>query len=396
MDTTPASSPSPEPALITWQDGQPFSPRYDDRYHTLSGARAQAEHVFLGGCGLPGAWHAARKDMPKPTDTPKAPNTPKAPDIPGAPGQPSRHQAPQHEPQHEPLHEPHHATTWTILETGFGLGLNFLSTWAAWNRACAPGNPDNPDNPDDPDNPDNPDDLVNPDDRARFPEPPAPSCPHASPSPCLRFVSTEAHPVRAEDIRRAAADDPVLEPLAARLAEAWPDDAASLPFVHLRLALPGKASHGNDTSHGNGTSHDSGASHGHPHGNPAEEASTRDEPAHGELELLILLGDTTQALDAWYRQHGSLEADSIFLDGFDPRKNPAMWSETTLRAIARHGRPGTRIATWCVARSVRDALTTAGFRWQKRAGLPPKRHCLTGVLGPSPAERPVHPGRPEV
>ena len=108
------------PALITWQDGQPFSPLYGDRYHTLSGARAQAEHVFLGGCNLPRAWLSSGR--------------------------------------------------WTILETGFGLGLNFLSTWACW-LATRPA--------------------------------PAPATAGHDTRPIrhLRFVSTEAHPVGADDIR---------------------------------------------------------------------------------------------------------------------------------------------------------------------------------------------------
>lgn len=306
VTASPVAAPHAGPALITWQDGQPFSPHYGDRYHTLSGARAQAGHVFLGGCGLPDAWHALWKDTPEKAHQPPQASPHLRPPR-GYQGALPEHDAPP--PELPTLISP---VAWTILETGFGLGLNFLSTWDAWVHTCAA---------------------------------------HA-PSPLrLRFVSTEAHPVRAADIRRAAADDPVLEPLAAQLADAWPDDAASLPFIHLHLAL-----------------------------------ELPDGLAHGTLELLILLGDTTQSLDAWYHQHGSLGADSIFLDGFDPKKNPAMWSETTLRAIARHGRPGARIATWCVARSVRDALDAAGFRWQKCAGLPPKRHCLTGVLGPSLAE----------
>src|SRR6478736_411995 len=63
-------------------DGVPHSPRFSDIYHTESGALAQARHVFLGGCGLPAAW--------------------------------------ANRPQ------------WRILETGFGFGLNFLTTWQAW------------------------------------------------------------------------------------------------------------------------------------------------------------------------------------------------------------------------------------------------------------------------
>ncbi len=62
--------------------GTPFSPEYGDRYHSREGALAQARHVFLGGNDLPARWRSAR--------------------------------------------------AFTVLETGFGLGTNFLATWAAW------------------------------------------------------------------------------------------------------------------------------------------------------------------------------------------------------------------------------------------------------------------------
>ena len=72
-------------ALATPQltsDGTPFSAQYDDVYHSTEGGLAQAHHVFLGGNRLPGAWQGK--------------------------------------------------STFTIVETGFGQGLNFLATWAAW------------------------------------------------------------------------------------------------------------------------------------------------------------------------------------------------------------------------------------------------------------------------
>ena len=73
----------PMPEIVEWQpDGTPRSPRFQDIYRSLAGGLEQARHVFLRGCGLPAAWA----------------------------GQPQ----------------------WRILETGFGLGLNFLAAWRAW------------------------------------------------------------------------------------------------------------------------------------------------------------------------------------------------------------------------------------------------------------------------
>ncbi|MGO4302290.1 bifunctional tRNA (5-methylaminomethyl-2-thiouridine)(34)-methyltransferase MnmD/FAD-dependent 5-carboxymethylaminomethyl-2-thiouridine(34) oxidoreductase MnmC [Cupriavidus sp. RAF12] len=72
-----------EPAEpILSDDGTPYSPRYDDVYHSARGGLAQAHHVFLGGNGLPANWSG--RDQ------------------------------------------------FVIVETGFGQGLNFLATWQAW------------------------------------------------------------------------------------------------------------------------------------------------------------------------------------------------------------------------------------------------------------------------
>ncbi|WP_198087791.1 FAD-dependent 5-carboxymethylaminomethyl-2-thiouridine(34) oxidoreductase MnmC [Variovorax sp. E3] len=126
---------------VTWRaDGVPRSERFDDIYHTETGALAQSRHVFLGGCGLPQAWA----------------------------GQPQ----------------------WLILETGFGLGLNFLTTWQAWR--ADPGRPR-----------------------------------------LLHFVSVEAHPVSADDLLRAAEAYPELAALAGELAAQW---HGLLPGFH-RLAF---------------------------------------------------------------------------------------------------------------------------------------------------------------
>jgi tRNA 5-methylaminomethyl-2-thiouridine biosynthesis bifunctional protein len=63
-------------------DGTPTSPEFGDVYHSAWGGLGQARHVFLAGNGLPGRWRGRRR--------------------------------------------------FTILETGFGLGVNFLATWQAW------------------------------------------------------------------------------------------------------------------------------------------------------------------------------------------------------------------------------------------------------------------------
>ncbi|MDQ0607923.1 tRNA 5-methylaminomethyl-2-thiouridine biosynthesis bifunctional protein [Variovorax sp. W1I1] len=226
---------------VAWPaDGVPRSERFDDIYHTETGALAQARHVFLDGCGLPQAWA----------------------------GQPQ----------------------WRILETGFGLGLNFLTTWQAW-RADAS--------------------------RPRM----------------LHFVSVEAYPVGAGDLLRAAEAYPELASLAGELVAQW---HGLLPGFH-RLAF--------------------------------------DE---GRVLLTLCIGDV-QAMLRGQR----FEADSIFLDGFSPERNPAMWSPDTLKAVSRFARQGTGLATWTYAVEVRDALSQNGFQLERRPGLPPRRDCLGGVFAPA-------------
>ena len=128
----------------------PYSATYQDIYHPAAGAFTQARHVFLAGNGLPERWR--QRDR------------------------------------------------FVVLETGFGLGNNFLATWEAW-RA----------------------------DRSR----------------CKRlvFISIEQHPLTAGDLHLAHAQSPAAD-LASQLVAAWPPlthNLHSLSFengqVQLLLAL---------------------------------------------------------------------------------------------------------------------------------------------------------------
>jgi tRNA 5-methylaminomethyl-2-thiouridine biosynthesis bifunctional protein len=179
---------------------------------------------------------------------------------------------------------------WRILETGFGLGLNFLAAWRAWK--------------DDP-----------------------------NPPRILHFVSIEAFPVSADDIARSAEAYPELAPLAQELAsKCW----GLVPGFH-RLAFE-----------------------------------------QGQVLLTLCVGDVHAML-----REQSFHADSIFLDGFSPDRNAAMWEPATLKALARLCRRGTAIATWTVAGDVRRDLAQCGFQLEKIDGLPPKRHSLRGTYDPA-------------
>lgn len=115
--------------LTTDALGTPISEIYGDIYHSAAGGHDQARHVFLAGNGLPEQWRGRER--------------------------------------------------FVILETGFGLGLNFLATWRAWR-----------------------------DDPQRSRE--------------LHFVSFEKHPFSTDDLARAHAACPEFVPCAEELRQLWP------------------------------------------------------------------------------------------------------------------------------------------------------------------------------
>lgn len=117
-------------------NGVPWAPAYADCYHSASGGLEQARHVFLAGNDLLGGK--------------------------------SRWQG----------------RDFVILETGFGLGLNFLATWQAW---------------------------------------------QAKPGRRLHYVAIEKHPFSPGDLARLHERWPELAPLAQRLQEQWP---LPLPGLH--------------------------------------------------------------------------------------------------------------------------------------------------------------------
>lgn len=120
-------------------DGTPYSPRYADVYHSADGGVVQARHVFLSGNGLPARWSRRR--------------------------------------------------LFTIVETGFGLGLNFLTTWQAWRE-----------------------------DQAR--------------SERLHYVSMELHPFTRADLAVLHAGYEGLADRAGQLRAAWPELVPGMHRLH--------------------------------------------------------------------------------------------------------------------------------------------------------------------
>lgn len=112
-------------ANLDWRDGVPIATRFDDPYYSLEDGMAETAHVFVAGNDLPARFDG---DM-------------------------------------------------AVAELGFGTGLNFLVTWAAWEDKGANG--------------------------------------------ALHFTSFEAFPMALSDMRDALASFPALSDYANRLLGAW-------------------------------------------------------------------------------------------------------------------------------------------------------------------------------
>jgi tRNA 5-methylaminomethyl-2-thiouridine biosynthesis bifunctional protein len=94
-----------------------------------------------------------------------------------------------------------------------------------------------------------------------------------------------------------------------------------------------------------------------------------------KVTLTLFFGDIAEGLPQL-----QLAADAIYLDGFAPAKNPAMWEPRLLRHLGRLAAPGATVATWSVAARVRAALEGAGFAVEKIKGFGTKREMLRGNL----------------
>lgn len=143
----------------------------------------------------------------------------------------------------------------------------------------------------------------------------------------LHFVSVEAEPLTRTVLERVHHAHPGLAPLATELQAAWPDDGDFGGASFARIPL-----------------------------------------CRGRVVLFLLLGDVEARLPAH-----PFAADAWFLDGFAPARNPAMWSETTLGAVAAATVAGGTCATWSVAAAVRERLTAGGFEVSKQPGPMPSR-----------------------
>lgn len=84
----------------------------------------------------------------------------------------------------------------------------------------------------------------------------------------------------------------------------------------------------------------------------------------------------------------NFKVDAWYLDGFDPSRNPKMWSEELFTLISQKSKPNATLATFTVARKIKDRLQKVGFEISKRKGFGKKREMLTArIESPIPASK---------
>jgi tRNA 5-methylaminomethyl-2-thiouridine biosynthesis bifunctional protein len=95
------------------------------------------------------------------------------------------------------------------------------------------------------------------------------------------------------------------------------------------------------------------------------------------VQLTLIFDDAEAAL-----KQLDATVDAIYLDGFSPARNPDIWSPALLAQIKRLSNPGARLATWCVAGKVRQALQQAGFEVERKPGFGHKKERLEARFSP--------------
>ena len=107
------------------------------------------------------------------------------------------------------------------------------------------------------------------------------------------------------------------------------------------------------------------------------------------IVLVLLYNDALPAINSLEsyphneESTAGLKVDAWYMDGFTPTKNSAMWSEQLCQQMARLSKSAATLATFSVARTVRDHLSRAGFRIAKKPGFGEKRDMLTAVYNAS-------------
>ena len=92
------------------------------------------------------------------------------------------------------------------------------------------------------------------------------------------------------------------------------------------------------------------------------------------VRLLLFIGDASQAVSSM-----PLSIDAWYLDGFNPKTNPDLWSSALMDAVHHASNPDATLASYTAAGWVRRNLQAAGFAIEKRKGFGHKRDMITGT-----------------
>jgi len=259
---------------IYWNEqGQPISHHFDDIYFSTENGLAETDYVFL-----------------------------------------------QQNHLSQRFAELHAGDTYTVAETGFGTGLNFLACCALWSK-IAPTNAQ------------------------------------------LHFISTEKYPLSKYALSQAAKLWPSLQSFTKQLVDVYPDnipqntvtlsdETADFYRLHINdsinlTLLIGDAATGLEQL-------------------LARTLAAPNSATHSQVEGYWQESRQWQGVDTW------------FLDGFAPAKNPDMWTEKLFTTMAKLSHSGSRFSTFTAAGVVKRGLSTAGFSIEKVAGFGKKREMLIG------------------
>ena len=227
-------------ANIHWRDGDPIAEDFDDVYASTTDAMAEKSHVFLHPNQLPQRFAELQ--------------------------------------EHD---------CFSVLELGFGSGLNFLLTWQLWQQQRQ-------------------------------------HKAHAR----LVYTSIDGIPMLLSDVQRCQQQWPALAALAEQLQAQYP--------------LPMKGFH---------------------------------RLEFGDVVLNLVFGEVSECLEQLQGQ-----VDAVYLDGFNPAKNDAMWQPQIMTAIANLSHASTTLATYSAARMVKDNLQQAGFAISIGSGYGLKRNQLQAAF----------------
>jgi len=280
MQKPPASNPTPSlsEANIEWDEqSQPISSNFDDVYFSRANGIEETGYVFMAQNRLPERWNAFADDDSD-------------------------------------------SRCFTIGETGFGTGLNFLVAAKAWLEETTTGT--------------------------------------------LHFVSVEKFPLSKADLQQALYLWPQLvdkalsntESSNTKLSNKLPDLIEEL-LQHYPPAVAG-IHRLNFTNH-------------------------RIVLTLMYGDATEMFGSLKGSDHPLFKRQGNPIFDAWFLDGFAPAKNPEMWTEKLFQTIADLSNTCTTFSTFSAAGIVRRGLKNVGFEVQKVPGFGYKREMLKGEFKPA-------------